>query len=127
MEGLLQQTENKKTEKELNKEKIISLAALLAGQQEKMSFSGIDPEFYSKMKADEEEFPGYAAPLDEIIARCKNEGIKVSFGKNPDSGNAYILPLQSNDIENDSISPKCLQISDEMSRELKELILADRK
>jgi hypothetical protein len=127
IEGFPDQTEVKKSENELNKEKIISLATLLSRQSEKLSFSGIDPEFYSKMKADEEEFPCNVTPIDEIIERIKNEGMKVLFGKNPETGNVYILPKGSNDIENDSIAPKYLQISNEMSADLKELILADRK
>jgi len=127
MESFPNQIENKKSEKELNKEEIISLASSLCERQEKILFPGIDPQYYSKMKMDEEEFPGYATPIDEIIERCKKEGIKVSFGKNPESGNVYILPFLSSDIENDSISPKYLQIFDAIDERLKELILADRK
>jgi hypothetical protein len=33
----------------------------------------------------------------------KNEGIHIVRGKNSSSGNIYILPAQSFDIENDSI------------------------
>ena len=112
-----------RSEKEpTRKEKIISLARELFESQETFSFSGIDPEGYLEMKAGDEEAPGYTTPTDEIIERMKNEGIKIVLGKNPQSGNVYVLPAQSIDIEMDSMSPKRLQISEEMNEKLKELI-----
>ena len=108
------------------KEKIISLAAELFESNEIYPFLGIDPESYSKMKAGEEEDPGYTTPIDEIIERLKNEGMKVILGKNPQSGNVYILPSQSTNIEMDSISPRQLQISEGMNEKLRELILIVR-
>ena len=75
-----------------------------------------------KIKADEEEMPGYATPIDELIERFKNEGMKVVLGKNPQSGNVFVLPGQSDDIENDNLFPKHLNINDGMSDTLRELI-----
>ena len=108
------------------KEKIILLAAELFESNETFPFSGIDPESYSKMKAVEEEDPGYTTPIDEIIERFKNEGIKVVLGKNPQSGNVYVLPAESTNIEMDSISPRQLQINEGMNEKLRELILLVR-
>ena len=105
------------------KEKIISLAAELFESSETLPFSGIDPESYLKMKAVEEEDPGYTTPIDELIERFKSEGMKVILGKNPQSWNVYILPAESTNIEMDSISPRQLQISDGMDEKLRELIL----
>ncbi|MBU6491046.1 hypothetical protein KGQ25_02760 [Patescibacteria group bacterium] len=107
-------------------EKIISLAAELFESKSIFSFSGIDPESYLKMKATEKEYPGYTTPTDEIIERLKNEGMKVVLGKDPQSGNVYILPAGSTNIEMDSISPKQLHLSEEMDEKLKELILLVR-
>jgi len=108
------------------KEKIISLAKELFESQEVFPFPGVDPESYSKMKSGEIEDPGYTTPIDEIIERCKNEGMKVVLGKNPQSGNVFVLPAQSDNIEIDSISPKRLQLSEGMNEYLKELILLVR-
>ena len=108
------------------KEKIISLAKELFESQETFPFLGVDPGGYLEMKAGDEEAPGYTTPTDEIIERMKNEGIKIVLGKNPQSGNVYVLPAQSTDIEMDSMSPKRLQISEGMNEKLRELILLVR-
>lgn len=112
-----------RSEKEpTRKEKIIALAAELFESGEVFPFTDIDPESYTVLKAAEEEDPGYTTPIDELIERFKNEGMKVMLGKNPQSGNVYIVPAHSTDIEMDSISPKRLQIGEGMSEKLVELI-----
>ena len=108
------------------KEKIIALTIELRGSHETFAFPGIDPEAYSKMKATDEEYPGYTTSTDELIERFKNEGAKVALGKNPESGNVFVVPAQSSDIEMDSISPQQLQLTEEMDERLKELILLVR-
>jgi hypothetical protein len=108
------------------KEKIISLARELFESQENFPFLGVDPEGYLEMKTGDEEAPGYSTPTDEILERMKNEGMKIVLGKNPESGNVYVLPAQSTDIEMDSISPKRLKISEGMNEKLTELILLVR-
>ena len=117
-EGIPTRSEKEPTKKE----KIIALAAELNERREIFPFSGIDQESYSKIKADEEEMPGYATPIDELIERFKNEGMKVVLGKNPQSGNVFVLPGGSDDIENDNLFPKHLNINDGMSDTLRELI-----
>lgn len=117
-EGIPTRSEKEPTKKE----KIIALAVELNERHETFPFSGIDQESYSKIKADEEEMPGYATPIDELIERFKSEGMKVVLGKNPQSGNVFILPGQSDDIENDNLFPKHLNINEGMSETLKELI-----
>lgn len=121
-EGIPTRSEKEPTKKE----KIIALAAELFESGEVFPFAGVDAESHSRMKAGEEEDPGYTTPIDEIIERFKNEGMKVVLGKNPQSGNVYVLPAQSSDIEMDSISPKQLQLSEGMNEKLRELILLVR-
>ena len=104
------------------KERIISLAAELFKGGEIFPFSGIDPDSYLKMKAGEEEDPGYTTPINEIIERFRKEGMKVVLGKNPQSGNVYILPAASTNIKMDSVSPRQLQISEGMDERLTKLI-----
>jgi len=120
-------TESKGDNKsEQKREEKIALAIELNEKQEGFPFSGIDFDFYEKTKAEEKEFAGYTTPIDELVERFKEEGIKVVLGKNPESGNIYILPLESDDIENDSIFPRQLQINEDMDEKLKELVLVDK-
>ena len=108
------------------KEKIIALGKELYESQEEFEFTGLTDEAFSKMRADEKEYPGYTTPIGELMKKFSNVGMKVVLGKNPESGNVYILPVDSDNIEMDSISPKQLRINDAMSEKLKELILLVR-
>ena len=103
----------------------IALAYELAESRESFPFPGINPDSYERMKADDEEFPGYTTPIDELVKRFQDEGMKVVLGKNPDSGNVFILPQGSNDIESDSIFPRQLRTTDDMDERLSDLILKD--
>lgn len=104
------------------REKYIQLARGLFESQERFPFPGIDPEEYSKAKIAEETYPGYTTPIDELIERFKSEGMKVVLGKHPESGSVFILPAGSEDIEQDSIGPRQLQISEGMDERLKNLV-----
>lgn len=115
-----------KNEKEQRKKKIIALTKELGEIQESIPFSGIDPESYQKLKANDVELEGLCTPIDDLIQRFEKEGIKVVFGNDPESGNVFILPLGSDDVESDSVFPKHLQIDESMDSRLKELILASR-
>lgn len=118
------QSEN--SEKEQKKGEFIALARELSESHESFPFPGIDQESYAAMKSAEEEFSGYATPIDELIERFENEGIKVSLGEYPESGNVFILPSGSDDIENDSVFPRHLQIDEAMDERLKQLILLQK-
>lgn len=87
---------------------IITLAKEIIEANEVLPFPGLNPEDYVKMKATDEEYPGYTTSTDEIIRRLTNEGMKIVFGKHPESGNVYVLPAGSDNIEMDSISPRQL-------------------
>ncbi len=89
---------------------------------ESLPFPGINPEAYSRKKADDEEFPGYTTPIDEIIERCKKEGIKVVLGKHQESCSVFVLPAHSNSIEIDSFAPRQLEINAVEDDSLRELI-----
>lgn len=121
-EGIPTRSEEEPT----RKEKIIALGKELYESKEEFDFIGLTDEAFSKMKADEEEYPGYTTPIGELMKRLSNVGMKVVLGKNPESGNVYILPVDSDNIEMDSISPKQLRMYDEMGDKLKELILLMR-
>lgn len=123
----MEQDSTKQEESPLTlRQREVVLAREIFESGETFGFNGIEPVAYSIIKADEEEYPGLATPIDERIERCRREGIKVVLGKNPKSGNVYILPAQSDDIGNDSIRPRHLQISEATSEKLRELILLDK-
>jgi hypothetical protein len=102
--------------------KILNLVEKINESGESFPFPGINPEDYSKMKENDDEFPGYTTPIDEIIERCKKEGIKVCLGREPESGNIFVFPAGSNDIEMDGVEPYQLIIDNVENEHLKELI-----
>lgn len=110
-------------EREQRKREIIALARELAESQEVFPFPGIDSEAYLKIRSGQEEFPGYATPIDELLERFENEGMKVVLGTYHESGNVFILPAGSNDIVNDNLFPRHLQMSEIMDEKLKKLIV----
>ena len=104
-------------------EKILSLVEKISESGESLPFPGIYPEVYSKIKNDDDEYPGYTTPIDEIIERCKNEGIKVVLGKHSGSGNIFVLPTGSNNFDMDGLDPRQLIIDNIENEHLRELIL----
>ena len=113
-----------------SKERYIALAKEVIAKGERYSFPGIDPEAYARMKADDEEYPGYTTPIDELIARCRQEGVKVALSRyHPESGNVYILPAGSENIGQDSIylQPMQLLLDGPMHTDLKELALLNKE
>jgi len=111
-----------KTEKLERVAKIFNLVEKINESGESLPFPGINPEDYIKMKKGDEKDPGYTTPTDEIIERCKKEGIKVCMGKDPKSGNVFVLPAGSNNIGMDDVAPYQLEIDNVTNEHLKELI-----
>ncbi|OHA85608.1 MAG: hypothetical protein A2408_00960 [Candidatus Yonathbacteria bacterium RIFOXYC1_FULL_52_10] len=126
MEGPPNQN-NKTEEKSQKRREMIALATELSKSRERFAFPGIEAGSYQKLKAVEANFPGYATPIDKLVERFKNEGIKVVLGDDPESGNIHILPAHSDDINNDSVFPRHLQISEGMDGKLKQLILLNKR
>lgn len=114
-------------EKEQKRKEIIDLVIELSRSQEGFPFPGINPEDYAKIKADRDEYPELFTPIEELMERFQSEGLKVVRGKDPSSINAFILPALSNDIENDSLYPRYLEIDDAMDERLQKLIVLNRK
>ncbi len=102
----------------------ISLATELSVEisGERFPFPGIDPDAYLKLKAVDAEYPGYTTPTDELITRLENEGFKITLGPNPESGNVFILPADSDNLEQDSLFPRHLKIDPTMDVRLQRLI-----
>ncbi len=112
-----------KEARERTRKEMIALARELSERGEVFPFPGIDLRVYKNRRAGEEAYPGYSTPIDELLRRFRMEGMKVVLGAHPESGNIYILPAQSNDIENDQLIPRQLYIDERMDPRLKRLIL----
>ncbi|PCH91947.1 hypothetical protein COB80_01135 [Candidatus Kaiserbacteria bacterium] len=108
--------------KSVDKQLKIALAMELFEGGETFLFPGIRPESYTRIKTEEAEFPGYSTPIDELLKRFENEGLKVVLGKNPGTGNIFVLPAGSDDIENDSLFPKHLSTEGDIDERLLKLI-----
>ena len=113
-------------EKEMTKEELIELLKGLSERLESFPFSGLEEDVYAKMKADEEEYPGFATPIVELMQRFEANGCKVVLGDNPDAGNAFIVPADSTDVTMDSVLPGSLKVSEDMDPGLKKLVLRDK-
>ena len=114
------------TEKKQRRERRIVLARECSESRERFSFSGINADSYARMKADEEEFPGCVVPIDELVQRFTQEGMKIVFGTDVASGNIFVMPYESNDLKYGSILPKHLDIHEGMDEKLKELIILSK-
>ena len=103
----------------------LTLAMELKESNERLSFPGLNTESYNLLKAEEEEeYPGFAPPIDEIITKCEEQGLKIEIGKNPDGSNMFLLPKNSDDLD-DSLRFKHLNrdsIDNEKFKKLVELL-----
>jgi len=84
-------------------------------------FTSIKQEFYDKMRAADDECPGYSTPIVEIKKRMEDEGMKISLGKNPGSGNIFVMPGKSDDFENDSIELRAIELNTVLSEKVEEI------
>lgn len=106
---------------------IIGLVKEIIANNESFNFPGLKEESYQQIIKDEIElqdmgYPAVATPIDTTIAQMKDQGIKVVFGDHPESGNVYILPINSDNIEMDSLPLRILLESDITDDKLKELV-----
>lgn len=100
----------------------LALARELHKSHEVFPFPGLEPSSYENLKSSDAEYPGYTTPIDEIIERFKTEGMKVVLGANPESGNVFMLPALSDDIENDMVLPKHFRTEGISNEKLRALI-----
>lgn len=110
----------------ITKEEFIQLAKELSERQEGFAFHGLEEEAYAKLKATDEEYPGLVTPIDTLVQRLKAHGLKVAFGDHVNSGQVLILPLDSNNSEDDSVLARHLKVTDDMDPGLKKLILRSK-
>lgn len=104
----------------------LRLAETLSQLPDGLPFPGVDEETLRMLKEEEEKYPEYATPIDELIARMEKEGIKIVFGTHPDSGNVFVLPKESTNIDKDSVFPRHLKTTTDMDESLRSLILTNK-
>lgn len=109
-------------EKETALRRELELANELRESREPFPFPGVNSDFYAKTKEDQRDYPGFSTPIDELLERFSREGFKIVMGKNPHTGNIFILPAESNDLVNDSLFPRHLKIDTATDEKLRELI-----
>ena len=103
-------------------ETVIELALELSESGEAFPFPGIKPEIYEQIKAEQEEYPGYATPIDELLVRFQNEGVKIVLTKDPSAGDFMLLPGGSDDIYSDCLMPGNLLLDGDIHTTLHELL-----
>lgn len=104
----------------------LALGEVLSREPEPLVFPGIPQEILDRLLVEDEEYPNLSTPTLTIIARMKSEGMRVSFGDHPDSGNVFVVSSQSKDVENDGLFPRHLQIVPGMPKGLRDLIRWNR-
>lgn len=96
----------KQYESELNK---VELAKELMENNEELDFPGLNIESYNTLKSEEKEYLGFATSIDEIIIKCEDQGLKIEMGSNLDGSNMFLLPADSNNLD-DSLRFKHLNL-----------------
>lgn len=114
---------NPETEIMALKDSVVESAIELSESDEVFSFPGLKSDSYEKIKAEQEEDPGFiTTPIDELIERCRNEGIKVVLTTDPRSGNFMLLPASSDNIIDDLLMPETLETNTAFDSELLALL-----
>jgi len=108
------------------RQELLAMGRELSEKNEKIPFPGIDPEAYTKIKASEQEFPGYVTPIDELLERFRTEGMRVVTSETPNNLEVFLVPFDTGDIGMDSLFPRHLILSEEIDENLRKLIDASR-
>lgn len=115
--------------KEQARERLVVVAHELFKSGTVFPFSGIDDDALLRLQeADKEAPPGYITPIEDIVERMKNEGIKIFLGKpeRNDTANVLVIPAKSTDPISDSVLAKNLRIVETGDRRLRELIMLSK-
>jgi hypothetical protein len=126
MSESLPQLPSNEEQKKADREKYIQLIETLSQKVDGFPFPGVDEETLKGLLEEEAKYPGFATPVEKLLIRMREEGIKIVQGVHPGSGNVFVVPLLSDDIENDSLFPRHLDPTPDMDSQLRELILANR-
>lgn len=122
--------EDKENEALTLKMGILRFGVELSDSREILSFPDIDPEIYKEKKLSDAEFPEYSTPIDVLLERFKNEGMKVVLGKR--GGEILVLPAKTDETNDMAVMEDCLllshlEVAEGMDERLKELILKSKE
>jgi hypothetical protein len=121
-----QERERREAERKERVGKILELVERINESGETLPFPGIQQDYYHSIQEDQKEYEpgsfGYTTPIDQILERCKQEGIKIVLGPHPESGNVFVLPAESDDIDMDSLLPYHLDATGVDNDDLRALI-----
>ena len=125
------QNEDGLTSLEVHVATLVLLAREICERNETYTFSGFKDGFLEKAEAEENEYGLYATPIREVMSRMNEHGMRVVTGKNPSSGNVFIVPgdcgSSNKEIQNDSIQPNNLDINGIEDQQLKAFIVESEK
>jgi hypothetical protein len=124
--------QNRELEKQIRNARISELVEAIHESGESLPFPGIPADTLTQLRDDDEELlamrPGSTTPIDQILERLMRVGMKLELGPNPDAGNVFVLPADSDDIDMDSIQLSSLDTTQITDPKLLELIqLKSRK
>ncbi len=121
--------EAEKFEKQQKFGALVECGKELSERNEVLKFPGLKPSSYEKIKIADEESQGWATPIDEIIAKMEEQGMKLALSTwDEGSGNMYIIPADmepnKDNIRDYGLPPESFEVTDDMDEGLKKLIEA---
>jgi len=117
----MESNESPESEAEQRLQEFRELLQELHESGEVFPFPGIKPEALASLQAVDAEFPGYTTPIDELLVRFEEEGMKILPGDNPDSRDVFIVPAGSDDAGMDSVLPRDLENVETLDERLQRL------
>lgn len=117
---------NRELEKQIRNARIRELVEAIHESGESIPFPGIPADTLKQLQDDDEELlamrPGSTTPIEQILERCTRVGMKLDLGPYPDSGNVFVLPADSDNIDMDSIQLSSLDTTQITDPKLLELV-----
>lgn len=96
-------------------------------KNEVFAFEDLEDGVLEKLQAEDEEYPGYATPISELVARFEKEGFRVASGEKGGVVNLRAIPNRiEDDGWKDSVLVRNLKITEGMDSALKAYIVNSR-
>ncbi len=100
---------------------LLEKAKELFESHETFPFPGTRSGLRDRLKAEQDDYPGFSTPINVLLNRFDQEGMKVVLGAESGCGNVYVIPANSDDVYMDNLFPRHLaldKITDERVRAL---------
>ncbi len=89
--------------------RILELGRELYESEQVCKWPGLKPSAYQSLKKDEEEFPGFVTPIDELIERFEAEGMTFIIDPSGKNQEVFVVPAGSDNVQMESLLPRHLQ------------------